>query len=420
MDLRSDPERLRSLFDRPGLTWIVDRLAARLAEDRPLRGTVVRERATADERRAIDDLLGRKSTTGSRLSLTLETLEDALRAAGLIQELKDVVAACRGTVQNRHAQAARQRSEWQGMFHAARARCAGAPGLLRWVDALHDEGVLKRMVKGDAADAASLMEDALRVIARFPCRDVLLANLAAECLGDSHALDRGQPLGTLCLRAINVLHGIDGQHSAEARRQAWAAAGVIVDDLSAPVLTFNLYGTSGSALEPFLDLYRRQGQPAFLTYRQLRSTNAFDPLHPSMRRVFVCENPSIVSAAAREVGPRCPPLVCTNGQPTSAVHLLLAHCRQAGAQLHCHADFDWAGLRIVDQVVREHGAIPWRMNADEYLAAPGTTALEPQPFSAPWARDLPEALRRRGKAVFEEQVVGTLLDDLGDGRGGYP
>jgi uncharacterized protein (TIGR02679 family) len=189
--------------------------------------------------------------------------------------------------------------------------------------------------------------------------------------------------------------------------------GVVIDDLSAPVLTFNLRGTVGSSLEQVLGVYRQQGQPAFLTYRQLQISNMFEPLDPAMRTVFVCENPSIVSAAAREVGGCCKPLICTNGQPTSTVHLLLSQLRDAGAELRCHADFDWAGLRIVDQLVRQHIAIPWRMNAEEYRAASGTVSLDSQPFTASWSPELPDAIRTCGTAVFEEQVIRSLLDDLG-------
>lgn len=234
-----------------------------------------------------------------------------------------------------------------------------------------------------------------------------------ECAGDSHALDRGQPLATICLRAIAAVHGIDGQHSADARRKAWAAIGVIIDDLSSPVLVFNLRAAKDSALEPILDLHRQQGQPAFLTYRQIQNGNSFESLDAAMRVIYICENPSIVSAAAREIGARCQPLVCTNGQPASAAHLLLSQLREAGAELRCHADFDWAGLRIIDQLVRQHAAVPWRMNADAYIAIEGTVSIESQPFITVWAPELGEAIRARGKAVFEEQIIRFLLDDLG-------
>ena len=412
MEIAPDIARLRALFEQPGLRWIMARLAERMSRGRPLSGLIANAQTTADERRALDDLLGRRSTVGSRLSLDLRTLEQTLRSAGMAACLEDAVVACCGPVENQRAQAERRRDEWETVLNAALARCAGQPALVGWVDALARDGTLKRLSRGDVAIAANLMASAWRVISRAPRAEVLLASLAAECAGDSHALDRGQPLATLCLRAIAVLHGLDGQRTANARRKAWAAVGVIIDDLSAPVLTFNLRAAVGSALRQLLDLYRLQGQPAFLTYRQLQSSNMFEPLDSAMRTVFICENPSIVSAAAREIGVHCQPLVCTNGQPASTVHLLFSQLRRAGAELRCHADFDWAGLRIVDQLVREHTAIPWRMNVEDYRAASGTVSLDPQPFTTSWSPELTDAIRARGNAVFEEQLIRFLLTDL--------
>ena len=412
MTPRFESERLRTLFAPPALHWIIDRLAARMAAGRPLIGTLTRANASADERRAVDDLLGRKSTTGAQLTLPLDVLEQTLQAAGLIETLEEVVPACRGPVENRRAESERLRAHWRNVFENARTCCVRQPVLLGWLDALAGDGTLKRLARADLATANLLLDRAIRVLTRDPREEVLLANLAAQCAGDSHALDRGQPLSTLCLRGIASLYGIDGQRSAEARRRAWAAVGVIIDDLSAPALVFNLRAAPGSPLEQVLALHRGQSQPAFLTYRQLQTGAHFHPLDPAMRTVFICENPSVVSAAARELGPRCRPLVCTNGQPASAVRLLLWRLREAGAELRCHADFDWAGLRIVDQLVREHAAIPWRMEVADYRSVGGTIALDRQPFIPRWCPELADALRAEGKAVFEEQLIASLREDL--------
>jgi uncharacterized protein (TIGR02679 family) len=212
---------------------------------------------------------------------------------------------------------------------------------------------------------------------------------------------------------VAALYGVDGQSSAEARRKAWMAAGVIIDNLSAPVLVFNLRAAPGSGLEQVLALHRQHGEPVFLTYRQLQHGPSFEPLDASMRAVFICENPSIVSAAARELGPSCRPIVCTNGQPASAAKLLLSQLHGAGAELYCHADFDWAGLRIIDQLMQEYGAIPWRMSVEAYTLVDGAVPIHSQPLITTWAPDLADTLRARGTAVFEEQVVRSLLDDLG-------
>ena len=420
MKTASDAARIRAFFEQPGLGWILDRVAERMSRGRSLTGTITNSHANSDERRALDDLLGRRSTGGKQLSLDLAELEQTLRSTGMAERLEDAVVVCRGPIENQGAQANRRQEEWTALFNAVRSRCQDRGNLLTWISALVRDGSLKRIARGDLATAAKLMEDAMRVISREPSEEVLLANLAAQCVGDSHALDRGQPLATLCLRAIAAVHGIDGQQSADGRRKAWAAIGVIIDDLSAPVLVFNLRAATNSALDPILDLHRRQGQPAFLTYRQLQSENPFTPLDPAMRVVFICENPSIVSAAAREIGARCRPLVCTNGQPASATHLLLSQLRQAGAELRCHTDFDWAGFRIMDQLAREHAAIPWRMSTEAYIEVDGTVLVDPQPVVTAWEPALGEALRVRAKAVFEEQVIRSLLDDLGKEQGLFP
>ena len=200
--MASDVVRLRALFEQPALRWIMTRLAERLSRGRPLSGLIANAQATCDERRALDDLLGRHSTAGSRLSLDLATLEHTLRLAGMAGSLEEAVVACRGPIENQRARAERRRDEWETLFDAARARCASEPPLLGWVDALAHDGTLKRLSRGDPNTATNFMTSAWRIVSRKPGTEVLLATLAAECTGDSHALDRGQPLATLCLRAI--------------------------------------------------------------------------------------------------------------------------------------------------------------------------------------------------------------------------
>jgi hypothetical protein len=54
------------------------------------------------------------------------------------------------------------------------------------------------------------------------------------------------------------------------------------------------------------------------------------------------------------------------------------------------------------------------MSAAAYNQAEGSSVpLDPQTFNAFWATELVHALRSRNKAVFEEQVVRSLLNDLG-------
>jgi uncharacterized protein (TIGR02679 family) len=133
--------------------------------------------------------------------------------------------------------------------------------------------------------------------------------------------------------------------------------------------------------------------------------------------VYVCENPSIVEAAADALGGRAAALVCVEGVPSTAALDLLRGFAAGGARLLAHADFDWAGLRIVGQLSATVGATPWRMGAADYRAglvtSPGGPALgDGRRSSAAWDAGLVPAMRDAGRAVLEEQVIPSLLDDL--------
>ena len=83
--------------------------------------------------------------------------------------------------------------------------------------------------------------------------------------------------------------------------------------------------------------------------------------------VHTCENPVLVARAERLACP--PPLVCTGGQRTTAVGLLLNMLTDSGAEIRHHGDFDAGGLAIAGLMACEHGALPWRYDAGEYTRA---------------------------------------------------
>jgi uncharacterized protein (TIGR02679 family) len=83
--------------------------------------------------------------------------------------------------------------------------------------------------------------------------------------------------------------------------------------------------------------------------------------------------------------------------------------------LRYHGDFDWGGVRIGNVVFRRHGALPWRYETADYLAAPKGTPLAGAAVEASWDGALATAMREDGRAVHEEGVVEGLLEDLGRG-----
>jgi len=184
--------------------------------------------------------------------------------------------------------------------------------------------------------------------------------------------------------------------------------GVIVDELSAPALVLGLRARGDGFTARTLQIHADAREPCRLSTRQLLRERLDWFVH---RHVFVCENPAVLASAAGLVGA---PIVCIEGQPATAARLVLQQLAAAGAALHYHGDFDWAGLTIANFVMREHGAHPWRMSAADYLAADDTKGVELRgaPVAASWDPGLADAMKARGFAVHEEQVIGALLVDI--------
>jgi uncharacterized protein (TIGR02679 family) len=157
------------------------------------------------------------------------------------------------------------------------------------------------------------------------------------------------------------------------------------------------------------------GEPHYLSLRTLLRTS------PAWRfddaPVYVCENPNIVAIAADRLGPRCAPLVCTEGMPAAAQRTLLTQLCEARAQLLYHGDFDWPGVRIANFVMRTWPARPWRLMGADYeqaisRAPQAMRDLIDAPVAASWDDSLAAAMHNHGLAIAEEAVVTELLADL--------
>lgn len=201
--------------------------------------------------------------------------------------------------------------------------------------------------------------------------------------------------------------------SAAERRDLWDRAGVLVDDLASPVLVLNL-PAEGDGLGEWLTGAARYGTPFQVTLHQL----AAHPIKISCPRIFVCENPAVLRRACAELGSSCPPLVCTEGRPSTAFHRLVGLAVGAGAELWYHGDFDWPGVAIAADLVARYGAHAWRMGGADYLAAVNANGigvdLSGELVPTPWDPELPKAMSLGGYAVYEETVADQLVADLGN------
>jgi uncharacterized protein (TIGR02679 family) len=101
------------------------------------------------------------------------------------------------------------------------------------------------------------------------------------------------------------------------------------------------------------------------------------PIRLAPALIFACENPAVLRRACAELVPARPPLLCAEGQPSTAFHKLVRLAAAAGSELAYHGDFDWPGVAITAKVIDRHSTRPWRMTSADYLSGvkAGDTAV---------------------------------------------
>ena len=410
MSVPVDVERLERLLGGPGLARLRQRMARKLLREGG--GRLTLSRASDLERAAVERLVGRPPRQGKSLSVDLDALSHALVRAGVAKDLRTALEALDGPLVDRSAEREVARQRWNALLTAFRSE-AERLGVDGWLDDLRRGGQLKRLAGGSEAQGRRLLEQALAVLARLPASGVALSTLAAECLGDAHALDAGRPVSALVRRAL-ARHWRGGVALVNPdERSIWAHAGVLLGgDITSAVLTLRLPVQGGGRLDTALEGYRRLAEPIWLTLRQLLR-------HPPVWDIegcdiFVCENPAVLAEAAERLGRDAAPMVTTWGRPNAAVLTLLEQLEAAGATLHYHGDFDWPGIGIANALLARFAMRPWRMWTEDLAACahlPGRL-LEGRPLEALWDASLRAAMEQRGRALHEEQLIETLLGDL--------
>ncbi|WP_405427748.1 TIGR02679 family protein [Micromonospora sp. NBC_00617] len=391
-----------NLVEQPG--WRRLLTAARRSLERTggrLDSTVTLAAPTDDERFVIIGITGtHRSATASRLSVRLTEVDEHLRAAHGVS-LGDVLTAT-APLRNRPADLKREAVARDAVLALANdSRHASTAWYAEWLDGLRRDGSLTRVVRTGLP-----FEDVVRVLDALPAADEPMPVFADRLLDDTKALTEG-PLRGLVLRAVATWQQTALPVDGEQERALWESVGLVPDDLASQVLVLNVPATGG-LVGQWLTEAAGAGVPMRVTLHQLRLA----PLAVTCDEVYVCENPAVLRAATAALGAQVPPLICTEGVPSVAVHTLLRAA--SGAVIRWRNDFDWTGIRLTAAALHRYpNAVPWRMTAADYLPAAGTgTALLGTPTGTPWDESLGESMRRTGRAVMEERLLDRLIADL--------
>lgn len=379
---------VRAALDRNGLDW---------------RGRLILPELVPEGRRRLGVLIERPVPPGRRTVSLAELAAGMARVAGA--DLVDVLAELG------HAPAGR-REALRARQEATRARRAALDGAVAeylqdatwatgWAHAAWTDGLFASYTPTEVRAVISRVGQILACGGSGRSR----TEIAARLLGDSHALDSSTRLTALVTRALIVRDG------PEAERAAWERAGMPLDLVSVPVLTWGLplIGDDGAAAAA--RAMTGAGLPLHLSVLALR---AQPPRVVTGTPVLVVENPRLVEVAAQRNLPAA--VLCTHGNPTTAPTEAVAALRVAGAQLRYHGDFDAPGLAMA---ARAHtaGCAPFQMSVRHYRDAVAAAAAagvdlprDPAPVPAtPWDPDLAIVFEDRRFVVHQERVMDEVL-----------
>ncbi len=280
-----DPRLMRLLGGEAlrGLRQRLRRQFERAKEAVP--GTFRLGQLTADEHAALALLLGRPPQFANSMLVNLPALDAALQNAGIAPSLRHALERLDGAIVHLEAVREAARKRWADVVtdvvtdtvKDSQASPLGA--LLLTPSGL---GLLKRLARQDSDAAQRLCLRTLAVLARLPAAGLPRAQLAAQTLGDAHALDAGQPTATLVLAVLrqsnaqgepsgradadvdidtdtdagpddgdtadNTANAASGgpttpankAQAQERSRDLWARVGVLVNELARPALCLNL------------------------------------------------------------------------------------------------------------------------------------------------------------------------------------
>lgn len=390
-----DRARLERLLGGERLASLRSRLRKRFAADAVPPDRFTLANLSPPERDALAGLVGRERGRKTSLRLSHAVLDSALHEAGLAADLRDALEYLDGPIVDRAAREALER-EWARLFEE------GCSALGEALADRRTQGLVKRLAGGDIATARQLLAQCAKVLVRLPEQGIARARLAADVLGDAHALDGGRPIASLLRRVL------DPPREHERWRDLWAEQGVLVNELAKPVVTLNLPVGGDDASDRLITSAAAVGEPLHLSLRLLARQA---PRWREGRTIHVCENPEIVAAAADAFGSRCPPMVSLDGQLSAAPRMLLDQLAEAQAEFRYHGDFDWPGIAIANGIMRRYAAWPWCYGVADYRPGEGA-ALQGNPVDACWDPALTARMRLAGIAVHEEACLDRLLADL--------
>lgn len=386
-------------------------------------GTVILTGLTAQEKRDLGGFLQKDYTENKTVSVSAAALEKALKSSRFARlDWVEILEAYYGeALVGKKEQRLLETQRWEDFWSRILESCPSdsASAFLREVLMQKKEGYLFLMqqYKEDQGELKRLLEnftEAVTAIAalREKGKKELLPVFAASVTGNPHYFDEGtgaQKLLSLYLNWHLSAEKQEGLSRSEYKMKLYFEAGILKDELSNDVLVYGIRAwKKDGQLHEGIEGFFRCREAMKLTLKTLGSLGEISGME---KRVYVVENPAVFSALVDKYPNST--LVCGNGQPKLAVHLLLDRLAEHHI-LYYSGDFDPEGLLIARDIKIRYGekAVLWNYRAELYEKYVSDIVLDEsrlkklEKIETEELQEIKKLMLLRKRAAYQETMLG--------------
>lgn len=393
-------------------------------------GSITLKKTSEEERRAIGGIVGR-AFMDEMIKITFQEFEQGLQKSrfapiDIKAVLEDYFESSLYTNQEQKVQLQMAREEFLDMLFQYFEGCTKETSVvLRWLQELKDHKkygyqILIKEFAHNAKAAGVLAQNvgkALILLEKRENEEVLLAVFAAEVSGNPHYFDKGTTASQLLTHAVCFWKRLEVPCNAYEWRECMQAVGLVSDNIASMVHAFGVQIETMEGVHPAYEAFRKRKEPYVLTAENLKVITGAKAIH---RRVYVVENEMVFLHLVERIKEQEVTLLCTSGQMRVAAFLLLTHLIEGGATIYYSGDLDPEGMDIADRLWQRYGDVIhlWRMSTEDYNKAISDEKLSDRQLAKlerlknPMLCCTAEAVRRKGKAGYQENLLEDLLGDL--------
>lgn len=274
-----------------------------------------------------------------------------------------------------------------------------------------DEGQAEVLAR-NVGNAVIKLDERMRADEECP-----LAVFAAEVSDNPHYFDRGTTAGLLLVHAICCYKKTELPESAYQWRELLTQVSIVPDNVSSMVHAYGLRLRTEQGWHAAYDIFCKLKEPYVITMENLRRITGAGAVKD---RVYIVENEMVFSYLLHNLKDAEYTLLCTSGQPRSAVQVLIPYILSGGAEIYYNGDMDPDGICIADRLWGKfgNGIHIWRMGQADYekslskekIGDLGRTKLEN--ISHPVLKKTAERMKEKQLAGYQENMLEVLLGDM--------